>query len=405
LATALKRSGELEAYCTTVYYRPKTLTSAVSKLLPQFWRKKAASRHCDDLDDEDVIQFSEFGGLIVLFCHNIPFANRWYWQIKRSVEDRFAKKVARLAASTEADAVICYDGCSATLFEELGRISPKTVRIIDMSAANALYLREVYERDEVLKPAYSESLHGWKRVWDPVDVERTMREISSADGFLCGSSFVERSLAFSGVEPERCEVCHYGVDTEAFPYRQRTAKSSKEPLSFVYLGMVSEHKGISYLFEAFRSIPKERAKLICIGKINIPDSITANLPSNIELKGMVLHDQVSDLLLSSDVMLFPSLGEGFSLSVIEGLASGLPIVCSDNTGAADCIVEGENGFVVPTQDAGALREKIEWFLENREKIPAMAERARRSVLGLTWDAYYKNVVEAVERLVSAVNHG
>ena len=114
---------------------------------------------------------------------------------------------------------------------------------------------------------------------------------------------------------------------------------------------------------------------------------------------MVQHDEVSELLLSADVMLFPSLGDGFSLSIMEGFASGLPVVCSDNTGAADCVVEGENGFVVPSQDAAALRDKINWFLDNRSKIPGMAEAARKCALNTTWDDYYTNAAIAITELV------
>ena len=119
---------------------------------------------------------------------------------------------------------------------------------------------------------------------------------------------------------------------------------------------------------------------------------------------MVQHDEVSNILLSADVMLFPSLGDGFPLSIMEGFASGLPVVCTENTGAADCIVDGENGFVVPVQDAGALRNRIEWFLSNRTEIPRMAKAARDSVAAYTWDVYYENVADAVEKLVEKVRH-
>lgn len=399
LATALEKAGMLEAYCTTVYFRPHNLTSLAAKALPPFWRKKATGRHCDELSEAKVRQFSELGGLVVLFCHNIPFMKRWYWQIKRIVDDRFGRKVARLAAKVGADAVVCYDGCSAVLFEEVKRLSPGTVTIADMSAANALYLKSVYELDEAERPDFAESLHGWKRVWDPIDIARTERELAAADAFLCGSTFVARSLGLSGIDSSRCAVCHYGVDTKKFPYRKRFAEPENEPLTFVYLGIVGEHKGASHLLEAFEGVSAAKARLVCIGAIDIPDSIVVSLPANIELRGMVQHDEVSELLLSADVMLFPSLGDGFSLSVMEGFASGLPVVCSDNTGAADCVVEGENGFVVPTRDAAALREKIEWFCANHGEIPRMAARAKEGVLGLTWDEYYRNAAKAVEELV------
>lgn len=402
LATALKKKGELGAYATTVYVKPGNLTDLVSKILPPFWKKKATGRHCDELDDSDVLQYDEVRGLVVLFCRNIPLARSRYDATRRSTEDAFAEKVARLAEREGADAVVGYDGCSAALFERVGELSPETVRIADMSAANALYLRSVYERDVALKPEYSASLRGWNRIWDPVDVARTKRELASTDAFLCGSSFVVNSLAYSGVSGEVCEVCHYGVDMRAFPYRKRLPKGEDEPLTFVYLGQVSEHKGVAWLFEAFAGIEASRARLLCIGNVNLPDAITSKLPSNIELRGMVQHDEVSEILLSADVMLFPSLGDGFPLSIMEGFASGLPVVCTENTGAADCVVEGENGFVVPVQNACALRERIDWFLSNRAEIPRMAKAARDSMAAYTWDAYYENAANAVEKLVEKV---
>lgn len=402
LATALKKKGELGAYATTVYMKPGNLTDLVSKILPPFWKKKATGRHCDELEDSEVLQFDEARGLAVLFCRNIPLVRSRYDSVRRTTEDAFAEKVARLAEREGADAVVGYDGCSAALFERVGELSPETVRIADMSAANALYLQSVYERDVALRPEYSASLRGWNRIWDPVDVARTKRELASTDAFLCGSSFVVNSLAYSGVSGDICEVCHYGVDTRAFPYRERLPKGEDESLTFVYLGQVSEHKGIAWLFEAFSGIEPMRARLVCIGAVNLPDSITSKLPSNIELRGMVQHDEVSELLLSADAMLFPSLGDGFPLSIMEGFASGLPVVCTENTGAADCVAEGENGFVVPVQDADALRDRIEWFLANRAEIPRMAKAARDGVASYTWDAYYENAANAVEKLVEKV---
>ena len=95
LATALKKKGELGAYATTVYMKPGNLTDLVSKILPPFWKKKATGRHCDELEDSDVLQFDEPRGLAVLFCHNIPLARSHYDSMRRATEDAFAEKVAR----------------------------------------------------------------------------------------------------------------------------------------------------------------------------------------------------------------------------------------------------------------------------------------------------------------------
>lgn len=404
LATALNKRGILDSYVTTVYLKSGNLTSLTAKLLPPFWKKKALGRCCKELADSEVVQYCEARGLAVLFCHNIPFAHSYYDAIRRSTEDVFAGRVARLVAREHADAVVGYDGCSALLFEQVRKLSPNTVCIADMSAANALYLRSIYERDAELKPEYSGSLKGWNRIWDPVDVARTKRELAAADAFLCGSKFVANSLIYSGIDRELCEVCGYGVDTDAFPYRERKRKERLDPLTFVYVGQVSEHKGVAWLFDAFAGVDPAAARLICVGSCNLPESIISMLPANIQLQGMVQHDEVSKILMSADVMLFPSLGDGFSLAVAEGLASGLPVVCTVNTGAADLIADGENGFVVPVQDSVSFRERIGWFISNRERIPGMARAARDSVAAHTWDTYYEDAANAVEGLVEKVRY-
>lgn len=303
-----------------------------------------------------------------------------------------------------ADAVVGYDGVSAHLFEEVKRLSPATVCIADMSAANALYLKDVYERDVLKQPDYSDSLKRWNRIWDPIDIERTRLELSFVDRFLCGSRFVQNSLVYSGISQDRCCICPYGVDTEQFPYRLRTVKDAEVPLSFVYLGQVSEHKGIAYLIDAFTRIRPEEASLLCIGEIGISDRIVSSLPANIVLAGRMPHEEISSILLESDVMLFPSLGDGFPLSLMEGMASGLPCVCTENTGTADCIMDGLNGFIIPVQDSEAMLDKIKWFILHREQIPAMAAEARNTVLNHTWSTYYERASKIIETMVEA-EHG
>lgn len=401
LATALKKAGVLGGYATTVYNAESSLTRSATKVLPSRWRAKAEARVCEALDPSEVSQFSEAGGLAVLFFHNIRPMRRWYWRVKRKVEDRFAMEVARFAVEGRFDAVVSYDGTSPLLFETLRKEAPRVVRILDMSAANALYLRSVYERDFEIKPAFAEKLRGeWKRVWDPVDMSRTERELAATDFFLCGSEFVKRSLGLSGVEPARCAVCHYGVDTDQFSFRSRAAVDDNRPLTFIYVGGTNEVKGIAYLLDAFEAVDPRRARLMVVGQNNLKPEVVERYAGKVEFVGPVPHDAISEKLALSDVMLFPSLGDGFPLSIMEALSCGVPVVCSDNTGAADVILDGENGFVIPSQDQGALDRAIDWFCSNRGRIPAMARRARETAEACTWDRYGQVVAAAVADFIS-----
>ena len=70
------------------------------------------------------------------------------------------------------------------------------------------------------------------------------------------------------------------------------------------------------------------------------------------------HRQVLDVMMESDVLVLPSLGEGFGLVVTEALACGLPVIVTPNVGASDLVHDGQEGFVVPVCSADAIAERL-----------------------------------------------
>jgi glycosyltransferase involved in cell wall biosynthesis len=91
----------------------------------------------------------------------------------------------------------------------------------------------------------------------------------------------------------------------------------------------------------------------------------------------------------------PSIVEGRALVQQEAMAGGLPLIVTRNAGGEDLIVEGETGFLVPAGAPEAIAEKIEWFLQNRDKLPAMREAARAKAAKLTWAAYGDQILHAI----------
>jgi glycosyltransferase involved in cell wall biosynthesis len=88
-----------------------------------------------------------------------------------------------------------------------------------------------------------------------------------------------------------------------------------------------------------------------------------------------------------DVLVFPSLFEGFGLVILEAMAAGLPVIASRNTGGPDVIEEGKEGFIVPAGDAEALRQKMDWCERNSEKVAEMGRAAHQKAMGFTWEKY------------------
>lgn len=394
LATALKKAGMLEKYVTTVYYKHGSLTQITSKILKGKFRRKAESRHCNELADKEVIQFCEGEGLIKLVALNINFLKKHYYKIKYHTADRFARKVARYAIRNNVDAVITYDDSSPLLFEILKEKAPNILRIMDMSSANLLYLKKIYEQDMKIAPVFAERMYKERSIcWNTEILNRVEREIKSTQRFLVPSKFVAKSLEYSGITSEQMFRCPYGVDVSEFYLKEYNSLLTKgiRPIRFIYVGGVKELKGISYLLEAFNELSVGSAELTVVGNYNEMDQDIAPYKKRVHFTGNILHSEVANELRHADVFVFASLGEGLSLSTLEAAACGLPLIVTENSGVNDEMTEGVEGFVVPIQSKEALKDKMQWFINNPEMIETMGKAARKFALEYTWEAYYERI--------------
>lgn len=400
LAAALKQEKMLGAYITTVYYKPRSFTRLISIFLKGKFKRKAEGRRTSELDDDEVIQFCEIEGLLKLLALNVPFFSHFYNKLKYNTADRFAKKVAYYAIHNHVDAVVTYDDCSPLLFEILKNKDPHILRVLDVSAANPIYMRKIYNRDMELAPAFGRRLKKeMSRCWNFEILNRAKREIASSQKFLVPSNFVSTSLKYSGAEENQMLYCPYGVDVSQFSQKEYedVKNMNDRPLRFIYVGGVKELKGISYLLEAFMNIPQDKAELTIVGAFNSKDEDIQPYLRRIHFTGLVLHSEVPNLLKAADVFVFPSLGEGFSLAIMEAAAVGLPLIISENTGVTDIIRNNKEGLVIPIQSSKAIEDAVTWFVNHPEAICPMGMAARAKALEYTWERYYKTVAEQIRR--------
>lgn len=400
LAAALKQKNLLDSYITTVYYKPKSFTRFVAALLKGKFKKKAECRRTSELEDNEVIQFCEIEGLLKLLALNVPIFFRFYNKLKYDTADRFAKKVASYAIAHHVDAVVTYDDCSPLLFEILMKQAPQIFRILDVSAANPLYMRRIYDKDLLLTPAFAKRLKNeMSRCWNSIIMDRAEREIAAAQKFLVPSKFVSTSLKYSGAEESQMLYCPYGVDVSQFSQKKYddADKIKNRPLRCIYVGGVKELKGISYLLEAFQNIPKKEAELTVVGAFNPKDKDIQPYVNRVRFTGMVLHSEIPKLLQKADIFIFPSLGDGFGLSVLEAATVGLPLVISENSGVADIIRNFTEGIIIPIQSSEAIQNAVKWFIDHPERIQFMGNAARKKALEYTWERYYKTAVKEIQR--------
>ncbi|MBP3769957.1 MAG: glycosyltransferase family 4 protein [Lachnospira sp.] len=405
LAEALQENEMLFSYITTVYNKKGSLTQKVISLLKGELKQRAINRRNNNIDDSKVIQFGEFGGLFVLVLMRLVKNDKRIMNpVNKIIGNYFGKKVAKYAIKNDVDIVIGYDSECTKMFSYLKKKAPHIIRVMDVSAGNRLYLKEVYKKDFVTCPEFADRLKKEKNELFSFTARKEMddlkKEIEDSDYFIVPSNFVKRSLYFSNVPESKMFYCNYGVELNAFSLKDYNDISY--PIKFVYVGGIKQLKGVGYLLKAISNLPKDKAQLTIVGAYDDSKDLKPYL-DRVKFTGHIIHSEVVKILKESDVFVFPSLGDSFSLACLEAAAVGLPLIVSENTGMIDNVKDGIEGFIIPIQNSDEIEQKMQWYIEHPHKIKDMGINARKMAMNYSWDKYKRNIVDIIQHIYDNKN--
>ncbi|HLX05376.1 MAG TPA: glycosyltransferase family 4 protein, partial [Candidatus Binatus sp.] len=203
-------------------------------------------------------------------------------------------------------------------------------------------------------------------------VERELEEYAFCDLIFVPSSFAMRTFVDNGVPREKIRLNPFGVDLAMF---HRQPKSDRT-FRVLFVGTVSLRKGLPYLFEALAGLGHPEVELCVIGALEAEmRPIMAKYEGTYQYLGAVPRGELHKHYSQASVLVLPSIEEGLALVQAQAMACGVPVIATENTGAADLFTDGVEGFIVPIRDAGAIREKILTLYENPSMREQMGEAA------------------------------
>lgn len=185
-----------------------------------------------------------------------------------------------------------------------------------------------------------------------------------------------------------------------------------EPQRWLFLGQWISRKGVADLAAAFGDVVAEATRtgreppeLTCLGTRVPEETVLADFSTavrdRVRVVPMADRETVRRELLAADVFVFPSVGEGSSLALLEAMAAGLAPVVTRVGAAEDLLEDGVSALLVPPASrqalVGALTRVLTDDALRRRLGAAAAERAR----GLTWSRLRPGWVRLVEQLVAA----
>jgi glycosyltransferase involved in cell wall biosynthesis len=166
-------------------------------------------------------------------------------------------------------------------------------------------------------------------------------------------------------------------------------------LRVLFVGALTQRKGLSYLLQAVRRFGSE-IELTLIGR-RVADCPALDMALGAHRWiPSISHAALLEEMSHHDVMVFPSLFEGFGLVILEAMSRGVPVIATPNTAAPDFFSDGEDGFIVPIRDADAIAGKLEILMLDRNRLSEMSRAAMLKAEQHSWEQYRQRLASIVQ---------
>ena len=167
-----------------------------------------------------------------------------------------------------------------------------------------------------------------------------------------------------GVPSANVQNIPYHCDISVFAEASK-ARQPDSVVRFLYCGQLIERKGVDLMCAAFQRLVESGANavLTLAGegplKTALQESLSENVKPHVEFMGFVEVDRLPQVFQNHDVFLLPSRHDGWGVVVNQAIGAGMPAIVTDAVGAGnDLVVDGENGFVISTENSEAIYDSM-----------------------------------------------
>lgn len=395
VALSYHEVGALDAFVTTIAYRPDGYLGRTLSNLPFYASRRLDGqlrrRAMNALPADLVRAHPQWEAVrlmaLQLGCRPTVVDRAW---------DRMSHAFDALVArryTVGTDAIHAYEYTALATFRRAREEG--VARILHLPSIDSFEYEELQQREKA----------AWPELVGPEDVHfdarfdrryaRRRAEIALADVIVANSSLTAQSHIRAGADPDRVFVASLGAPPpiEAVSY---DPKRGSRPLKVLWAGTFCLRKGAHYLVDAWRRLAARRtARLDVYGFVGTPSRLSFSGFDNVVFHGSVPQSTLFRAYEAADVLVFPTLSDGFGMVVSEALAHGLPVITTNRAGAAE-LLGPDSGLIVPAGDPEALADALIWCLDNRSRLVEMRQGALEAARARQWDGFRRDLVNAVD---------
>ena len=368
---------------TSVYNKNGTILNYLSKMSNRT-KEIASKKYNPSLEDKIVLVRGECLKLLSEFVKRAPLIHHLYFLIEKASYYIYILETIRYLKQNQFDVVIFYD--PYLLIDKLVKSKITILKVFMMTGAAPDYVVNKLMQEESKFMNYD----FLKREFDFNDgyIRKYNSAINDIDLIIAPSRYALDSIQ---VVINRGVIIPFGLmDLPNNNYENR--KNSK--LRIVFIGRATILKGFHYLIELAKLLESEEIELLIIG--GIKDEIIDKLPKlkNLKFLGKLNNDDVRKVLKTSDIMFHPTLTEGMSLSIMEAMNLGVPVITSISSGYEN-IITNKSGFIYEEIDLSEIKKIISELNKDRTRLEEMGRFANNTIIKLDWKNHSRILIKTI----------
>ena len=399
-ALAFREAELLREFWTCVSWNSD---AAVNRVLPRVLRQQLARRsfHPSLRPVTRTVPAREMGRLVATALGLSMFSEHETgpFSIDAVFSDLDRKVAARLRQLPDCNLVYAYeDGALETFRAAKTR---NISRVYDLPIGYWKVAQQIYAEEREREPAWAVTLTGARDSEEKL--ARKDEELRLANRVVVASTFTKETLRASELAVD-IEVIPYGAPSHI----SGSIDAHSRPLRVLFVGSLGQRKGLSYLLRAVELLGS-KVELTLLGRkvaegcAPLDDAVRKHrwIPS-------LPHFELLGIMQQHDVLVLPSLFEGFGLVILEAMAQRLPVITTAHTAGPDVIKEGVDGFIVPIRSAEAIAAKLDQLASIPNLLQDMKQAAQDKARSQRWENYRESLAQMAQDLVFKsipVHHG
>ena len=387
---AFEQAGLLAEFWTTINWDPD---SKLNRFLPPSIRDLFVRRSFPKSvrHRTHTVPFRE---TVRLFAGQVGFSpkhEKGIFSIDAVLRELDRKVGQRLAQVQNCDLIYAYEDGALESFRAAA--DRQIARLYDLPIGYWRVGQRIFAEERERQPEWADTLTGARDSAEKL--ARKDEELKLAQRVIVASTFTRETLREAPIAT-KIDIIPYGAP----PPISSEIRESSGRLRVLFAGALGQRKGLSYLLDAIAML-KDSTELTLLGR-----KTAANcrpLESAVRKHRWIPslpHAGMLREMQNHDVLVFPSLFEGFGLVVLEAMAQGTPVIATPHTCGPDVITDGADGFIVPIRSSHAIAEKLTLLLRDRDRLAAMKQAARDKAASHQWQNYRQRLVAVAQELMA-----